>query len=334
MYGYKEPKASQRCQSSRFALQSDEKTELHGKLIQRISHRNDTGLPNKLKSGIETLSGYSLDAVRVHYNSSKPAQLQALAYAQGTEIYVAPGQEKHLPHEAWHVVQQMQGRVKPTLQMNGVRINYNSALEHEASVLGERANHISAASAEPGVVQAISESCVQCRLTGDQLNKVKRHERYIYIQAHTDNYCNPITNYSLIKSLIDLALPGENRGTYSNIAQVARGLDLAIIPEDTVEIERVDRSRFSSIPDTCSESQLRNIFYAPNQSPMKVRTTENKKPFWVYHIQGIYPEQGKPIWTIREDKKINIIGMYEHRGEDYTKYHKRDGDGPNLLIIV
>jgi len=50
----------------------------------------------------------------VHYNSDKPAQLQAHAYAQGTDIHLASGQEKHLPHEAWHVVQQKQGRVKPT----------------------------------------------------------------------------------------------------------------------------------------------------------------------------------------------------------------------------
>lgn len=55
--------------------------------------------------------------VKVNYNSDKPAQLQAHAYAQGNEIHIAPGQEKHLPHEAWHVAQQKQGRVKPTLQM-------------------------------------------------------------------------------------------------------------------------------------------------------------------------------------------------------------------------
>lgn len=80
---------------------------------------NNTGLPNQLKAGIENLSGMSMDHVKVHYNSDKPAQLQAYAYAQGSEIHVAPGQEKHLPHEAWHVVQQAQGRVKPTLQMKG-----------------------------------------------------------------------------------------------------------------------------------------------------------------------------------------------------------------------
>ncbi len=59
-----------------------------------------TGLPNSLKAGVENLSGLSLDGVKVHYNSARPAQLSALAYAQGTDIHVAPGQEKHLPHDA------------------------------------------------------------------------------------------------------------------------------------------------------------------------------------------------------------------------------------------
>ena len=54
---------------------------------------NNTGLPDNLKSGIESLSGMSMDHVKVHYNSSQPAQLNAHAYAQGSEIHVAPGQE-------------------------------------------------------------------------------------------------------------------------------------------------------------------------------------------------------------------------------------------------
>ena len=101
---------------------------------------NNTGLPDNLKNGIENLSGMSMDAVKVHYNSSQPAQLNALAYAQGKDIHVAPGQEQHLPHEAWHVVQQAQGRVKPTMQMKeGVPVNDDAGLEHEADVMGARA---------------------------------------------------------------------------------------------------------------------------------------------------------------------------------------------------
>jgi len=101
---------------------------------------NNTGLPDSLKNGIENLSGYSMDDVKVHYNSSQPATLQAHAYAQGTDIHIAPGQEKHLPHEAWHVVQQKQGRVKPTMQMKGnVPVNDNEGLEKEADSMGNKA---------------------------------------------------------------------------------------------------------------------------------------------------------------------------------------------------
>lgn len=103
---------------------------------------NKTGLPDELKIGIENLSGYSMDDVKVHYNSDKPAQLQAHAYAQGTDIYLGSGQEKHLPHEAWHVVQQKQGRVKPTVQMKGkVNVNDDVGLEKEADLMGEKAFH-------------------------------------------------------------------------------------------------------------------------------------------------------------------------------------------------
>jgi uncharacterized protein DUF4157 len=106
--------------------------------IQRKA--NNTGLPDNLKSGIEQLSGHSMDDVKVHFNSSKPAQLHAHAYAQGRDIHVGPGQEKHLPHEAWHVVQQKQGRVNPTMQMKGrVNVNDDVGLEREADMMGARA---------------------------------------------------------------------------------------------------------------------------------------------------------------------------------------------------
>ena len=94
---------------------------LQNNLIQK--KENKTGLPDNLKSGVENLSGISLDDVKVHYNSDQPASLQAHAYAQGTDIHVAPGQEKHLPHEAWHVVQQKQGRVQPTKQLKETNTN-------------------------------------------------------------------------------------------------------------------------------------------------------------------------------------------------------------------
>lgn len=106
---------------------------------------NKTGLPDNLKSGIEQLSGFSMSDVRVHYNSSEPAKLNAHAYAQGNEIHLGPGQEKHLPHEAWHVVQQKQGRVNPTKQfktMLGVAVNDDMGLEREADIMGAKALYL------------------------------------------------------------------------------------------------------------------------------------------------------------------------------------------------
>jgi hypothetical protein len=72
------------------------------------------GLPEGLKAQIEKLSGANLNDVRVHYNSAKPAQHNALAYTQGNDIHVAPGQQQLVPHEVWHVVQQREGRVSTT----------------------------------------------------------------------------------------------------------------------------------------------------------------------------------------------------------------------------
>jgi hypothetical protein len=100
-----------------------------------------SSLPSPLKAGLEALSGMDLSGVRVHHDSSKPAQLNALAYTQGQDIYIGPGQGTHLPHEGWHAVQQMQERVKPTMQAKGASINDDEVLEREADVMGAKALH-------------------------------------------------------------------------------------------------------------------------------------------------------------------------------------------------
>lgn len=134
--------------------------------VQRLATMapNRTGLPDTLKAGVEAMSGMSLDHVRVHRNSARPAQLNAHAYAQGSDIHLAPGQERHLPHEAWHVVQQAQGRVKPTMQMKGdVPVNDEEHLEHEADVMGARAmaGVAQRASVEDEELQRVARTTVQ-----------------------------------------------------------------------------------------------------------------------------------------------------------------------------
>lgn len=129
---------------------------------------NMTAMPDSLKSGIENLSGLNMDDVRVHYNSDRPTAIQAYAYTQGSDIHIAPSQEHHLPHEAWHVVQQKQGRVRPTVQIAGMAINDNSTLENEADRMGHEATIQRAAI---DVVASSNATIQRCKFCGDSTCK-------------------------------------------------------------------------------------------------------------------------------------------------------------------
>lgn len=154
--------------------------------VQRVE--NKTGMPDNLKSGLENISGMSMDHVRVHYNSSKPAQLNAHAYTQGSDIHVAPGQEKHLPHEGWHVVQQAQGRVKPTMQMAGTQINDDVGLETEADVMGSKATSIGQRVAQRASADAVNNngSGSTVKINSVQLHKFENNSPawQSVVQAH------------------------------------------------------------------------------------------------------------------------------------------------------
>lgn len=105
----------------------------------RIRRRDGAGrgLPPAQQAAAEDLSGLALDDVRVHYDSPEPARIRAFAYTRGADIFVAPGQRQHVPHETWHVVQQMRGRVPATGRLAvGAPVNDDTALEREADAMG------------------------------------------------------------------------------------------------------------------------------------------------------------------------------------------------------
>lgn len=112
---------------------------INGPANDGASSGGGSTLPHALTRGIAALSGMDVSDVMVHRNSPRPATVNALAVAQNNEIHLAPGQEKHLPHEAWHIVQQRQGRVAANMQEKGVDMNDEPGLEKEATVMGERA---------------------------------------------------------------------------------------------------------------------------------------------------------------------------------------------------
>lgn len=128
------------------AIQRMEEEEmLQGKAMQlqeKTGAVSEGGLPLQLQDGIQQLSGTDISGVNVHYNSSAPAAVNAHAFAQGNDIHLASGQEQHLPHEAWHVVQQKQGRVSPTMSVAGTPVNDDPGLEAEADVMGAKASQL------------------------------------------------------------------------------------------------------------------------------------------------------------------------------------------------
>jgi len=92
----------------------------------------ENGIPPSVRAKYENNTKLSFHDVLVHYNSDKPAQIQALAYTLGNQVYIGPGQEKYLEHELGHVVQQKQGRVKATGNLKGIPVNDDVGLEDEA----------------------------------------------------------------------------------------------------------------------------------------------------------------------------------------------------------
>jgi hypothetical protein len=146
-----------------------------GQTIQKKN--NTTGLSDQLKEGIEEISGLSMDDVKVHRHSSKPEDVGAAAYTQGTDIYIGPGQEEHLPHEAWHVVQQKQGRVHPTGKIEGIPLNDSRVLESEADIMGQRAMQVNTEkNLSREIVQGTSHTVQMKKTEQERATKHKRME--------------------------------------------------------------------------------------------------------------------------------------------------------------
>ena len=111
--------------------------KLNARAAERtLAPPNRTGIPDMVKASAETVSGLSMDDVRVRRGSPEPARIGAHAFTRGAEVHLGPGQERHLAHELGHVIQQKRGLVKPTLQMKGVAINDEPRHELGADRLG------------------------------------------------------------------------------------------------------------------------------------------------------------------------------------------------------
>lgn len=235
---------------------------------------NNTGLPDDLKSGVESLSGMDLSDVKVHYNSSQPAQLNAFAYAQGNNIHVGAGQEKYLPHEAWHVVQQRQGRVQATSQLKkNVAINDDPALENEADVMGAKAlqmkrekGHTTSytSMAYTGVVQ---RAYTRAMLAND-VEKIIKNQAF----PGTWGFIDPQYKYMILDRLKDLGVnlqPPE--------AELLKKADEEA--EDNSDIDHIGGGAFELEKGAEGYSDLVQAKRKPGDSKSKTFTTTGGSPY-------------------------------------------------------
>ena len=104
-------------------------------------------LPDPVRGRMEAALGADFADVRLHESGAAPA-MRAEAFAQGSDIHLAPGHGEPgaelLGHELAHVVQQRAGRVAPA----GGALVVDPALEAEADAAGQRA--LAAPPAVPG----------------------------------------------------------------------------------------------------------------------------------------------------------------------------------------
>ncbi|WP_299486234.1 DUF4157 domain-containing protein [Acaryochloris sp. IP29b_bin.137] len=121
-------------------------TSLQRTAVIQTSSNGGRAIPTPVRAKMERAFNTSFANVKVH-EGRQAKSVGAIAYTQGHNIHFAPGHfnpntssgQALLGHELAHVVQQRQGRVKPTGSVNGLPLNDNPALEREADELGKKA---------------------------------------------------------------------------------------------------------------------------------------------------------------------------------------------------
>ncbi|WP_244648363.1 EndoU domain-containing protein [Ruminiclostridium herbifermentans] len=290
--------------------------------IQRKSAKNassSTGLPSNLRSGLENLSGIDLSDVSVHKNSDKPQQVGALAYTQGNNIHIAPGQEKYLPHEGWHAVQQKQGRVPPTMQMkSGTLVNDNAELEKEADVMGDKAVNEGSKSSiiklnKPSYLGSLFNKVIQ-RVQEDKITLYAPNTgAKIEIKATDTNAINYLKSQGYSQNPPNKGKKVENNTDKIILYAPNTGSKSEVKASDTKTIEYLKKQGYTEIPP-----QKKKILYAPNTgTKTEVKASDTKT---IEYLK----KQGYSDTPPKKAKEGMVNGVnYKELNSDY--WNRTDG---------
>lgn len=218
-------------------------------------------LPGGLRQALEYLSGLDMSDVRVHYHSPWPERFGARAFAFGCEIHLGPQSEAALAHEAWHVVQQKQGRVVANGSVAGVGMNDEAALEREADWMGEVGRVLAQSPSLPGKRRSLLRRALQTPLL----------QRAIKIGGET---------YENVDEPQDSAVKG-NRMLFVRLHQNMKqnvAPDVNYVLPDKILLEILadfhrERATFANWPACLREVVIRNVGY---QAEAKMREIMNE----------------------------------------------------------
>jgi len=274
-------------------------------------------LPDYLREKFEKKSGLPMDDVRVHYNSDKPEQLGALAYTQGTEVFVGPGQESNLPHELTHVIQQKQGVVQSTRSIGAYNINDSPHLEQdaEAQYIGRYCNR-DASRQDQGVIQ-----CDWKDELATPIKNVSSFEKDISVEEDQ----SLATEFSNIeKCADDLQKKGPlliyiTVGTANTDANGTNPSHIPNMPKEVME-DKLNGQMFPNLLSDAAAKELQVITIHIDRFPAsKMETVDNRTDFY---INGVFPLSGSAGG--RESRSVKVIKDF------ISKYSK----GDNQVILV
>ncbi len=114
---------------------------------QKKENSNRTILPENIQLKMETAFNADFSNLSIHKNSIQAKSFGAQAFTSGNEVHFAPGYfnphsnsgQELIGHELAHVVQQKEGRVSSTNEIEGQKFNTANSLENEADHLGKKA---------------------------------------------------------------------------------------------------------------------------------------------------------------------------------------------------
>lgn len=223
---------------------------------------NQTGIPTQMKQQYEQLSHFSFDDVRVHYNSDKPAQIQALAYTQGSHVYIGPGQEQHLGHELGHVVQQKQGLVRPTTVVAGLPLNDNRQLESQADNLHSFAESLALLPVNPQVG-----------------NIVQRHEADPYTrQAEPEPKAGMTAHHIIPRELLD--------GSYDILNSLIGVLRQEVDTQIGGNFSKDKVERLAAVAERCDDAKKEAGNLLDEQQDSMIKYSGNAVSDLTWLIQG------------------------------------------------